>query len=84
MARRRTHSGKQSEQLFLLLRRSMRRSRPASASRGGHSHVTWLASTQLREAKLVCRSWRAAARETVLGDTATSRPCRYIALCRLQ
>ncbi|KAL3138206.1 hypothetical protein ABBQ38_005427 [Trebouxia sp. C0009 RCD-2024] len=32
--------------------------------------------TLLREAKLVCRSWRAAARETVLGDTATSRPCR--------
>lgn len=31
---------------------------------------------RLREAKLVCRSWRAAVRETVLGDTATSRPCR--------
>lgn len=84
MARRRTHSGEYSEQLFLLLRRGMRRSRPCFCQPWWAFHVTWLASTQLREAKLVCRSWRAAVRETVLGDTATSRPCRYIALCRLQ
>ncbi|KAL0053055.1 hypothetical protein WJX82_000228 [Trebouxia sp. C0006] len=30
----------------------------------------------LRESKLVCRAWRASVREVVLGDTATSRPCR--------
>ncbi|DBA87187.1 TPA: hypothetical protein ACH3X2_005191 [Trebouxia sp. C0005] len=31
---------------------------------------------RLRESKLVCRAWRASVREVVLGDTATSRPCR--------
>jgi len=25
----------------------------------------------------VCRAWRTSVREVVLGDTATSRPCRY-------